>query len=400
MPSDDTTPEREHSEPGTRSRMPLSAWVAVTAGILGFFVKFSFLETTSEGGQTEIFFRDYGAITAGIVALAFGGWAVYRILSSPLKKNLAFVVIALFLGVVHLIRGFVAFGGEEAMPRPRMRNEFDLPPVRVEFPRESERRMLDRASDRPLRKLASRGSSEFQDLLSKAESGDGAAQLEVGRRYAEGTGVPTDLDAAFEWIRRAAENGEVAAMKDLGVMYKQGIGTAKDPVEAFEWTQKAAEMGNLEGMENLAMLFLLGVGVEKDLTSSARWFKKAAEQGHTNAQFNYGAMLANGDGVERNLPEAIQWYEKAVNKGSVKAMVNLGVMYMDGIGVQKDPARAVELFNRAAKEGVPNAYYLLGLCFEDGVGVEKDPVKARAYLQRAADQGFEPAIEHLKTLKP
>lgn len=89
---------------------PATGWIAGLAAVLGFFFKFSTLNVTTVNGDSDVFYRDYGAITAGVVALLFGGVAIAQIVKSGSYKGLGLCVIILFLGIVHLIRGFVAFG--------------------------------------------------------------------------------------------------------------------------------------------------------------------------------------------------------------------------------------------------------------------------------------------------
>jgi TPR repeat protein len=48
-----------------------------------------------------------------------------------------------------------------------------------------------------------------QKLLTRAESGDAAAQFELGRAYEDGKGVPQDDDRAVEWFRKAASRGKL-----------------------------------------------------------------------------------------------------------------------------------------------------------------------------------------------
>lgn len=89
---------------------PLTGWVAGLAVVLGLFLRFSSLRVDSVNGDSEVFYRDYGAITAGVVALLFGGLALAQVLKSRSRKGLGLCVSILVMGIVHLIRGFVPFG--------------------------------------------------------------------------------------------------------------------------------------------------------------------------------------------------------------------------------------------------------------------------------------------------
>ena len=93
----------------TDESFPLAGWIAGMAGLLGFFVRFSIMRSTTVNGDTDTFYRDYGAITAGVIALVFGVIAAAQIMNSRTKKNFGIALIFIFLGIIHLIRGFVAF---------------------------------------------------------------------------------------------------------------------------------------------------------------------------------------------------------------------------------------------------------------------------------------------------
>ena len=73
----------------------------------------------------------------------------------------------------------------------------------------------------------------------KAESGDAAAQVQLGDAYDTGAGVKRDVAAAIKWYRRAAEQGDPVAQVNLGGMYGRGNRVVKD--EAEKAKARAAE---------------------------------------------------------------------------------------------------------------------------------------------------------------
>ncbi|MBO5763445.1 MAG: sel1 repeat family protein [Lentisphaeria bacterium] len=80
------------------------------------------------------------------------------------------------------------------------------------------------------------------DLRKKAESGDGAAQYQLGREYFSGTSArKVNREIAAYWFRKSAAAGEGAGHSAWGFCLEHGIGTAKDPVAAFYEYRKAAE---------------------------------------------------------------------------------------------------------------------------------------------------------------
>jgi serine/threonine protein kinase len=55
----------------------------------------------------------------------------------------------------------------------------------------------------------------LQQLQALAQAGDAMAQTELGMRYEQGLGVPTDVAMAIEWYKRAAMQGDRRAMDAL-----------------------------------------------------------------------------------------------------------------------------------------------------------------------------------------
>jgi TPR repeat protein len=57
-----------------------------------------------------------------------------------------------------------------------------------------------------------------------AEQGNDSAQFFLGVCYANGYGVPKNLELALQWYRLSADQGNWFAQNDLGAMYQQGDG--------------------------------------------------------------------------------------------------------------------------------------------------------------------------------
>ena len=72
---------------------------------------------------------------------------------------------------------------------------------------------------------------------------DAQAQLNLGKAYASGRGVPQDDMEAMKWIGKAAEQGNADAQYGLGLTYESGRGLPQDYAEAVKWYRKAAEQG-------------------------------------------------------------------------------------------------------------------------------------------------------------
>ncbi|HEY9103229.1 hypothetical protein [Chitinimonas sp.] len=122
------------------------------------------------------------------------------------------------------------------------------------------------------------GGLSLPDLRKAAESGDPAAQTQLGLRYRKGQGVAADNQLAVDWYRKAANQNHAEAQAYLGFMYMTGRGVKKDDAEAVRYSRLSAEQGNSIGQYNLALLYLAGRGVPLDNLEAYRWLKKAAQQ--------------------------------------------------------------------------------------------------------------------------
>jgi localization factor PodJL len=156
-------------------------------------------------------------------------------------------------------------------------------------------------------------------LRAAALKGDAAAAYEIGVRYAEGKGVPQNLDEAAKWIDRAAQAGIIPATFRLGTFYEKGLGVKKDTDIARRYYTQAAERGNAKAMHNLAVLDADGGGKGANYKSAAQWFRKAADRGVADSQFNLGILYARGIGVEQNLAESFKWFSLAAAQGDADA---------------------------------------------------------------------------------
>ncbi|WP_454633137.1 hypothetical protein [Bradyrhizobium cenepequi] len=156
-------------------------------------------------------------------------------------------------------------------------------------------------------------------LRAAAMKGDPAAAYEVGVRFAEGKGVPTNYDEAAKWYERAAQAGVVPAIFRLGTFYEKGLSVKKDVDTARRYYVQAAERGNAKAMHNLAVLDADGGGKGANYKSAAQWFRKAADHGVADSQFNLGILYARGIGVEQNLAESFKWFSLAAAQGDADA---------------------------------------------------------------------------------
>ncbi len=157
-------------------------------------------------------------------------------------------------------------------------------------------------------------------LRQAAESGDGAALFEVGRRYTDGDPVDRDLTTAAQWYEYSARAGFAPAQYRLGNFFEKGHGVGSDVGKAVMWYQRAAEQGNALAMHNLAVLYTSGlVGGTPDMEAAVEWFRQAADLGVKDSQVNLGILYTRGMGVKEDLVEAYKWFAVAARAGDADA---------------------------------------------------------------------------------
>ncbi len=102
--------------------------------------------------------------------------------------------------------------------------------------------------------------------------------LRIGRMYRDGLGVPQDLKASAEWMRKSAGKGVLLAKFELfDVLWR--IGGADSDREMFTIASELAEKGEKRGMGRLARCYRDGRGVDADMDKARFWMKKAADGG-------------------------------------------------------------------------------------------------------------------------
>jgi TPR repeat protein len=185
------------------------------------------------------------------------------------------------------------------------------------------------------------------ELRAKAESGNAAAQYNVGIMYDDGAGVIKDEVEAARWFRKAATQGDAKSQLCLGHKYRTGHGVLKDSAEAVKWYRKAAEQGLGEAQYFLGLSYSIGEGVPKDKRIAYEWNYKAAKQGLANAQFLLGAAYTVGEGVSENPVKALKWYRMAAEQGHSDAQRILGFYYKDGNRPNNDPAQEIQSLQEA-----------------------------------------------------
>jgi len=173
-------------------------------------------------------------------------------------------------------------------------------------------------------------------LRSAALGGDAAAAYAVALRFAEGRGVPANMEEAAHWYERAASKGLAPAQFRYASLLEKGLGVKKDLAQARRLYLAAATKGNSKAMHNLAVLYAEGIDGKPDYATAVQWFRKAAQHGVADSQYNLGVLYARGLGTDQNYAEAYKWFALAAAEGDSEAGKK-----RDDVATHLDPAALV-----------------------------------------------------------
>jgi len=73
----------------------------------------------------------------------------------------------------------------------------------------------------------------WDNLTTRAESGDAEALCEIAEAYRFGEGVAKDYGKAMLWLQKGAAEGKACAIFQLGAMYCYGEGVPADANKAL-----------------------------------------------------------------------------------------------------------------------------------------------------------------------
>jgi TPR repeat protein len=233
---------------------------------------------------------------------------------------------------------------------------------------------------------------------SAAHAGLAVAQYAMGRRSADGEGLPQDWHQACRWFLLAAEQDHAPAQCDLAVCFADGLGVRRDIAKAFVWFEKAAAQGIARAQWNLGELYATGIaGIPADTRKATALCKRAAHAGFVPAQATLGALFARAKKYDR----AVHWWEMAAAQNDAEALFNLSQVYRKGLGVTVDWPKAKSYLLAAAEAGLALAQARLGVAYGMGDGMVQDGIEAGKWLILAANQG-EPTAranrDHARTL--
>jgi uncharacterized protein len=266
-----------------------------------------------------------------------------------------------------------------------------------------------------------------EQVLNRANSGDGRAQLKLARKYSN----VRDDEKAYFWYLKAAKSGNSDAQSAMGIylakkgQYPQALAWFKkkefqqassaatelalwygdrynpqhDYHQALYWAKKALDTEGKHTAENIiGCIYYEGLDAPKDYPKALFWLQKASKGGNPLATGNLAEMYYRGRGVPQNYQKALELYKKAVKEGNLLSAVCLGYMYEHGLGTLKDPVQAVRWYTVLSHKYYPDALYEVSDSFTTGQFTDKDPVQALVWMTLAAQQKYPLAIKRLPAL--
>ena len=247
-------------------------------------------------------------------------------------------------------------------------------------------------------------------LRKLADSGDAAAQNEMGIRYRLGNDVEKDPAKALPWFLKAAKQGYAKAYFNLGAAYYNGDGVPVNVQNSCAYFIFSADAGDERGAQALersrqelpatemnrcevmaATAYLTGDLIRQDDALAVKWYVSAANAGDGFASEKVAYLYDRGIGVAVDKQSSLKWLQKAVDLNFAPAMYELGIAYERGTTVPADPTKATKLYEQAAMLGLPQAFAAVGAMYADGRGVKPDREKALAYYIVAVNNGVKEA---------
>jgi len=178
--------------------------------------------------------------------------------------------------------------------------------------------------------------------------------------YFEGSGVTKNVDYALDIVRKVyddiltkANSGDRDYLTILGDIYSFGIYKEKDLSKAADFYNEAAKLGQTEAMCSLAYMYEVGSGIYKDERQAFELFLESAEYGYLHSMRDVGLCYLNGIGTNKDYEKALRWLEKASCENYAHATADLAKMYMNGFGVEKNEQKAIEYFNLSILQDKP-----------------------------------------------
>lgn len=231
-----------------------------------------------------------------------------------------------------------------------------------------------------------------------ADQGDPYAQNQMGYFYISGTGVQRNPATAVKWFSRAMTGGSESAKLNLAVMYLKGDGVSTDIEFGISLLHQLAEKGNARAEDYLGSAYFAGYGVPEDRSTAEKWFRKAARGRNPEGEFAMGTLYSVAEDHPHDYAKAAKWLRNSAQAGFVPAMGSLGILLTNHPELpRKQPGEAVTLLQRAAEAGSWESSVALGVIFSAGRETRLDPFAACRWFAIAVRQAGTAGVESART---
>jgi len=272
--------------------------------------------------------------------------------------------------------------------------------------------------------------SEVRVRHNRAEAGDAATQLEIGREILRQAGTdPALIDKAFYWIERAAESGSVEAQYQLANHYLDAEQPDETALEHGQrWLIAAADGGHEPALRKVITAFKAQqYGFPRDLQRSrtysealfaalkARgilanqpdWMTASREYSDTlqqirkeasrylppdelQRQSDAGDPIAQYHQAKELMPtrhdEGVALMTASAAAGYPQAQYEMASSYRHRKRTEQEERQAVEWLSAAAKSGHRGAMVDLGVVYLQGIkriGLARNPYRAKLLFEQA-----------------
>ena len=149
--------------------------------------------------------------------------------------------------------------------------------------------------------------TEFVKILEKlAKNGSVLSMIYLGDVYANGRGVPIDIDRGLKWYERASERGSIEATHRLA----RWNWSYDDYDKTMQLLLINSRKGFSPAMYLLGLMYLSDKHTKSDVLLAIKYWKSAEEQGHLLAKRRLSILLRNG---ELGIIGRVKGYLKLVN---------------------------------------------------------------------------------------
>ena len=189
-------------------------------------------------------------------------------------------------------------------------------------------------------------------------------------------------------LQQLADSGDPAAQNELGVRYRIGTDVDKDPAKAIPWFLKAAKQGYAKAYFNLGAAYYNGDGVPVNDQNYCAWFIFSADAGDQRgveavartrqelppAQMNRCELLvataySTGEDRPAGLRQSAEMVLKAATAAMVLPATKLAYLYDKGMVLLSNKAESLRWLKRSADLNDRPSLYQLGMAYETGTGV-------------------------------